>query len=173
MTTATLAEQLAGLAQSLPAISSQLEAMEKRQTRVESISYEGRAYSCGPGPSAALSDARRCTGESLPREVSPNHRESDTARPVLPIQMVEDEPVALPSDPDYVPAKHVPSATDPSLQVSDLLLQQSQALTTLVAHLASGDGLHDFGSSTSSTSLSLRGSTKREKLIGDLSARKG
>ena len=57
-------------------------------------------------------------------------------------------------------------------QVTDILAQQSLALTNLVAHLASQDGYPDLGTSTSS-SLSMRGTVKREKLMNDLASRKG
>ena len=59
-------------------------------------------------------------------------------------------------------------------QIGDILMQQSAALTTLVAHLANQDGIGDLGgSSSSSSAISLNGSAKRDKSLQDLASRKG
>ena len=72
--------------------------------------------------------------------------------------------------------RNVPLEEEPELQpdtadpiVQSLFIQQ-KALTSLVAHLTQ-DGLADLGGSgASSSSLSLKGSAKREKLMADLSS---
>ena len=50
------------------------------------------------------------------------------------------------------------------------LTQQSSALTALVVHLLTtgGDGLSDFGSTSSSSSTGTRGLQRRERLISEL-----
>ena len=76
----------------------------------------------------------------------------------------EDEPTVPPEE-----QEEMPQVSDP---VAQSLMIQQRALTSLVAHLTS-DGLHDLGTSSSSSALSLKGSAKREKLLADLSARRG
>ena len=49
--------------------------------------------------------------------------------------------------------------------------QQSMALTSLVAHLASGDALGDLQGSSSSTSVSTKGVMRREKMQQELAGR--
>ena len=82
-------------------------------------------------------------------------------------KMPEDEPDALPEeDEELIP--------ESPAQVSQMLVQQQKALNSLVAHLATQDGLHDLGgSSSSSTSISLKGSARRERLQSDLASRRG
>ena len=68
-----------------------------------------------------------------------------------------------------------PKNKNPTRQCGEKSLQvQQQALTALVAHLTNQDGLGDLGlGSSSSTSLSLKGSARREKLMTELAARRG
>ena len=51
------------------------------------------------------------------------------------------------------------------------ITQQSAALTTLVAHLASGDALTDLQGNTSSSSVSTKGVARRERMQQDLANR--
>ena len=50
--------------------------------------------------------------------------------------------------------------------------QQSAALTSLVAHLASGDAISDLQAGSSSTSVSTKGVVKRERMQQELASRK-
>eukprot|EP00435_Cladocopium_sp_Y103_P053730 s754_g17.t1 len=58
-------------------------------------------------------------------------------------------------------------------QMVDVLTQQSQALTQLVAHLAGGDPISDLSSASSSAGvgLSTKGVARREKMQADLASR--
>ena len=51
------------------------------------------------------------------------------------------------------------------------LSQQTQAMTALVAHLVGQSDLSDLASGSASSSLTSKGSTKREKLQADLASR--
>ncbi|CAK9109555.1 unnamed protein product [Durusdinium trenchii] len=173
VTTATLAEQLAEISKVLPAMSSQLEAMTQRQDRVE------RLMSSAPQASSKEPPAHKqdfpLVGKGSPRPSAlkfvsrvgspPRSRPLADASPA-PRKTVEftnvDEPLALPSDPDYPGGEQsVPVLPQPEA-LSAALFQQSQALTTLVAHLAGQDGM-EFGSTGTSSALSLKGSLKRDK----------
>ena len=183
VTTATLAEQLAEISKVLPAMSSQLEAMTQRQDRVE------RLMSSAPQASSKEPPAHKqdfpLLGKGSPRPSAlrfvsrvgspPRSRPLADANPE-PRKTVEftnvDEPLALPSDPDYPGGEQgIPALPQPEA-LSAALFQQSQALTTLVAHLAGQDGM-EFGTTATSSALSLKGSLKRDKLLRDLAERRG
>ena len=80
--------------------------------------------------------------------------------------MPEDEPAVIPSEEGYLQAVEAQGSS-----VTDALLRQGQALTTLMAHLVGHDSLGDIASS--STSLSTKGSMKIEKLQQELASRCG
>ena len=164
-------------------MSSQLEAMTQRQDRVE------RLMSSAPQASSKEPPAHKqdfpLVGKGSPRPSAlkfvsrvgspPRSRPLADANPE-PRKTVEftnvDEPLALPSDPDYPGGEQsVPVLPQPEA-LSAALFQQSQALTTLVAHLAGQDGM-EFGSTGTSSALSLKGSLKRDKLLRDLAERRG
>ena len=52
-----------------------------------------------------------------------------------------------------------------------VISQQSAALTSLMAHLASGDALGDFQGSSSSSSVSTKGAMRRKKMQQELAGR--
>ncbi|CAK8990023.1 unnamed protein product [Durusdinium trenchii] len=75
-------------------------------------------------------------------------------------------------DPDYPGGEQsIPALPQPEA-LSAALFQHSQALTTLVAHLAGQDGM-EFGATATGSALSLKGSLKRDKLLRDLAERRG
>ena len=90
------------------------------------------------------------------------------ARPLFP----EDEPVAQPEQEGFQPAQHVPPGDPAAGGATQALIQQSQAVTALVAHLIGQESFVDL-SSGSSSSLSTKGTAKREKLQSDLAHRSG
>ena len=177
VTTATLAEQLAEISKSLPALSSRLDQMSERQTLLSSPSapaspavpahkrpFEVSGYQ-GPKPSPT---AFLRTVGSPPRVQALK----ESPRPDRHVSFPEDEPKQIPSDPDFVP----PTLPDQNLGqggISAAILQQSQALATLVAHSVNQDGFSDLGTTSGSSSMSLKGSAKREKLMNDLAHRRG
>eukprot|EP00435_Cladocopium_sp_Y103_P034629 s2642_g9.t1 len=169
VTTATLSEQLSSLAQALPAISSQLASLQGRQDKMEALltspalaskrqphrmDFERPPQAVPPmGPAQFM----RAIGPSP--KVKPAPTQTDPLQ-----QMAEDEPYHLPEE-----GEELQFPGDP---ITQSLLVQQKALTTLVAHLTQ-DGLQDFGGATSSSSLSLKGSAKREKLLAEFATRKG
>ena len=181
VTTATLAEQLAEISKSLPVLSSRLDQVFERQTRVEGLlsSPTAPASSSVPaqrrpfevsgyqGPKPSPTAFLRTIG-SPPRvqalKESP-HQDRHVSFP-------EDEPKQIPSEPDFALA-NPPDPTSEHGGISAAIFQQSQALATLVAHLVNQDGFSDLGTASGSSSMSLKGSAKREKLMSDLSHRRG
>ena len=81
--------------------------------------------------------------------------------------MPQDEPQGLLEELEDIPPE------EQQHTVSQMLVKQQVALNSLVAHLASQDGLHELGvSGSASSSISLKGSAKRERLLSDLAARR-
>ena len=183
VTTATLAEQLAELSKSIHATSSQLETMAQRQDRMENLlaspaapaqlpvpAHQRHFQTAAPGNPSPLQFMR---GVGTPPRVR-TFQEKATRTPLAPEvpEIPEDEPLALPSDPDFVAAT-APTGNNQPMDVTSAIFQQSQALSTLVAHLVNQDGLADFAGTGSSSAISLKGSAKRDKLMMDLAMRKG
>ena len=85
-----------------------------------------------------------------------------------PEQMPEDEPTAPLEELDLPLEGDAQQAS-----VAQVLLKQQMALNTLVSHIASQDGLRDLGGSGSASStISLKVSARRDRLLADLAARK-
>ena len=171
VTTATLSQQLAVLSETIPALSTSLAQLQKRQEQFEATVLS-QASAQPPAPHQMEFGAHQ-SGTKMPG-VSPQKFLSSVGSPPrvkMPQRqpalrkMPEDEPDALPEEEELIPEN--------SAQVSQMLVQQAKALNSLVAHLAQ-DGLPDLGgSSSSSTSISLKGSARRERLLADLAARRG
>ena len=82
--------------------------------------------------------------------------------------MPEDEPTAPLEELDLPLEGDAQQAS-----VAQVLLKQQMALNTLVSHIASQDGLRDLGGSGSASStISLKVSARRDRLLADLAARK-
>ena len=105
----------------------------------------------------------RDTPQKVASQVSPQPARVQTM--VVP----EDEPFMQPTDEGFQSFKEHAAGLDQN----QILLQQSQALTALVAHMASQEGSLDLGGTSSSSSLTLKGSAKRDKLLSDLASRRG
>eukprot|EP00435_Cladocopium_sp_Y103_P071865 s47_g38.t1 len=170
VTTAALSEQLASLAQTLPAISSQLQQLQAKQSHFESLLANPpatpklppyRQQFDLPVRSPAIASPAQYLRQmgNPPRVRAPN---PGSVQAPLP----EDEP-AHPQEEGLIPEEG-------QMDIAMSLFQQQKALTTLVAHLASQDGLQDLtAGSSSSSAISLKGSAKRERLMADLASRKG
>ncbi|CAK9052664.1 Uncharacterized protein (Fragment), partial [Durusdinium trenchii] len=154
VTTATLAEQLAELSKSIHATSSQLETMAQRQDRMENLlaspaapaqlpvpAHQRPFQTAAPGNPSPLQFMR---GVGTPPRVR-TFQEKATRTPLAPEvpEIPEDEPLALPSDPDFVAAT-APTGNNQPMDVTSAIFQQSQALSTLVAHLVNQDGLDSY-----------------------------
>ena len=179
VTNAMLAEQVQSLTSILPSISNQLESLQTNQAKLESmIMQTGASQKIPPYRQPFPAAPLNAGGASAPAQFlqavgSPplgRTRQTSSAHVLKPPRLPGEEPQVLPSEEGYL--EQVAAAQAP--QMSDVLLQQSQALTTLMAHMVSQDGLGDFGASSSSTTaLSLKGSAKRDRLQQDLAGRKG
>ena len=179
VTNAMLAEQVQSLTSILPSISNQLESLQTNQAKLESMILQTGASQKIPPyrqlfPAAPLNPGGITAPAHFLQAVgSPplgRTRQTSSPRVLKPPRLPGEEPQVLPSEEGYL--EQVAAAQAP--QMSDVFLQQSQALTTLMAHMVSQDGLGDFGASSSSTtSLSLKGSAKRDRLQQDLAGRKG
>eukprot|EP00435_Cladocopium_sp_Y103_P055970 s92_g18.t1 len=171
VTTAALSEQLASLAQTLPAISSQLQELQNRQLHFEALLNSGPAVPKLPSHRQNFDVPKRGMATPSPARYLQQLGQPPRVKPAASVQaqapMPEDEPTAPLEEQE-------PDLNNPAIDIAASLLQQQKAITSLVAHLASQDGLHDLaGGSSSSSSISLKGSARREKMLADLSSRKG
>ncbi len=176
LTTAVLADQIAALSDTLPAITSQLEQLQASQARLEGVVSRGSDVrrpahqSEFPQPQlegqGGIKDFAKAVGGPPRTKTATPLRQ--LARPLFQ----EDEPVQEPHQEDFQAAQHVPPGDPLAGGATQALIQQSQAMTALVAHLINQDSLGDLASSSSST-LSTRGTSKREKLQSELANRSG
>lgn len=183
ITTAALAEQVTAIAEALPAVLDQLRSLQANQEKLEGIVTSAGAQAKIPPyrqpfglPSSkapALAASRFLHSIGPPPKVRPTT--SATVPGLLPGEgFPGEEPNVLPSEEGYqeqIETAGVPEASSGSVQ--QLLLQQSQALTALVAHISSQDGLQDLGAPGMATAISLKGSGKRERVLNNLATRKG
>ena len=175
-TTAVLADQVAALSETLPAITSQLELLQANQERLEGVLNRGSDvqrpahqtdFPLPPQPGAKdIKEFAKAVG------APPRTKTTTPLRQISKQLFPEDEPRMEPQQEDFKMALHVPPGDALSGGATQALIQQSQAMTALVAHLISQDSLGDLASSSSS-SLSTRGTAKREKLQADLANRSG
>eukprot|EP00435_Cladocopium_sp_Y103_P040350 s366_g11.t1 len=178
-TNAALAEQIQNLSAILPAISNQLESLQVDQRRLEALvssnveqqkipPYRQPFASVPPLPArqGSASQFLQKIGSPPAGRTRPAMPRASAPEPPVP----GEEPNLVPSEEGYL--EQLQSSQPP--QMSEVLLQQSQALTTLMAHLTSQDGLMDLrASSSSTTALSLGGSAGRDRLLQELASRKG
>ena len=170
VTTATLSEQLSSLAQAIPAISSQLADLRGRQEKMEALMIS-------PATSQKQLQPHRRDFErppQTPRAMSGVQFLNTIGQPprarATPLKQA---PQTFPEDEPTVPLEEQEQVLGSSDQIVQSLFVQQKALTSLVAHLTQ-DGLQDLGGATSSSAtLSLKGSAKREKLQQDLAMRRG
>ena len=173
ITTATLSQQLATLTETIPALSTSLAAMQRRQDQME--------QSMAQRPIQPPAPQRQEFGFMTPGAKQPLPSPSQFLRQVGPPpkvrmpqrskqqeQMPEDEPTAPLEEMDLSLEEGGQQAS-----IAQMLLKQQMALNTLVSHIASQDGFQDLGGSASASStISLKGSARRDRLLADLAARK-
>ncbi len=179
VTTAALAEQLAALAEALPAINSQLSTLQSNQQRLEGALQRSHpeqqvAHKMDfPTPAGAGPPDIKAFAQAVgppPRTIL-NTPLRQQAKKVMP----EDEPVLEPHQDGYKPAVPFLPMDGSNQSTAQAFVQQSQAMTALVAHLiGSQDPLNDLAlSGASSSSLSTKGAAKRERLQSELAGRSG
>lgn len=165
VTTAQLAEQMAMMLSQIQAISAQQDALAKAQTGGVSAT-----------PAAALLGAT--TAPKLP-SLSAGYAElpAGSVQKALslvgppPRTKVAIEPKAASGVEKAEPGTSPGLGTVETSSMVAAISQQSAALTTLVAHLASGDALTDLQGSSSSSSVSTKGVARRERMQQDLANR--
>ena len=184
VTAASKAEQVSGLAQVLPNLTQQLVALQDQQKRLETIVMEGTTKMQTPAHQLPFATPPRLPGtasaQGFMAQVGPPPRTRASAlrqpkgeRESPQLMVPGEEPMLVPSEEGYLDQLAAASGMPKPDHITQLLFQQSQALTTLVSHIAAQDGGLDFGGgSSSSSSLSLKGSSKREKLLSELASRK-
>ena len=163
-----VAEQIGNLSTLLPSISQQLVDLKEEQMR---LAEEMRTKVSQPAPRAS----------QLPVTMEASNFAKLMGSPprVKPMGLMGPPPKRTPSLPNFdsklTLQEQAEEEEKEGLEGSDPLalamLEQSRALTTLVAHLQSGDPLLENSLATGSTSS--RGSQGREKLQRDLSNRSG
>ena len=179
VTTAQLADQLATITQAMqviPSISSQLQVLQDQQAKFENVLRGSTAAPKMPPhrqPFPKVGNFEEDSAANFMAKVGSAPRvRSALQTPVKPGQnpQAEEEPAALPSEEGFL------NQIAPPLEgqsIGQAMVQQSQALTSLVAHMIGQEGVSDWGGSGAAGSLSTRGSMKREKLLDDLAHRNG
>ena len=176
VTTATLAEQISTITETLPAITQQLQALQTQQKTFEQALQSSQdalmtpphrsVFPIAGGPALqrdSMAGFARAVGPAPRTRLSPGV----AATPPLPVGAHQEEPLGPISEMDpEVFHKHAPDMTA-------AIMQQSQAMTALVAHLVNQDSLSDLTAGSSSQALSMRGASKRERLQQQLAERGG
>eukprot|EP00438_Fugacium_kawagutii_P029195 Skav203076 [mRNA] locus=scaffold2182:29521:36002:+ [translate_table: standard] len=168
VTTASLAEQVGGIETILPQLTQQIAQLQAGQARIQAT-MEQQATAVPPRASqmpvsAGLKNFAKMVG-SPPRTRAPmgtmvNVPEVPQAAPMTSTIQVQGEEVE----------HHLPGGG----VLAQAVLEQSRALTNLVAQLQQGGGpLLDGQGSSSAFSLGSRGAQGREKLQQELAARSG
>ena len=167
VTTATLASQLESLSSTLPSLVKSMEELSARQAAMEK--------QMAAGPAAPLSQPLglgirpKPAGTSALGLLGPPPRTARTSpQPQLPLMGLAGAAEAVAEE-----AKEELGLPPPSDTLSQAVLEQSRALTNLVAQLAgaSGDLLAD--SAGSAVHLSARGASQRAKMQEELSSDRG
>ena len=162
-TTAALASQLETLSSSLPALVKSMEEMANRQAQMEK--------QLATGPAAALSQPLgiRSKAPAAPplAALGPPPRTARIVSAPPPEGAGQAEAEAVEALDEYG------GPTQQRDPLAQAVLEQSKALTTLVAQLSSsfGDGLVDLGGLSSQ--LSSRGASQRARMQDELSAGRG
>ena len=163
VTTASLAEQMRTLLEVVPALTQQVEAMRVEQEALKRSVEEGQDRPA-PRPSQLPISAPLA---SVAKMLGQPPRTKAAARLAVPMSPAPDPPLGI----QEIAEEKSPMAGDP---LSHAVLEQSKALTALVAHLQQGgDPLLDGHGTSSGSSLGTRGSVGREKLQRELAMRSG
>ena len=180
VTVGQLSEQVSSLATLLPGLIDQMKSVIERQDRLEA----GAVPQPHPSPPAPKPPHQQSfvtpkgPGLPMPKVTAltgppPRTRPPEVQTPALATGVAGAAPDV---DPAFgQPPSPVASLAAPQDAMQAALLQQSQALSTLVGHLVSQQdgGLADLSSTPGSINLSAKGAAKREKLQAALASRSG
>ena len=157
----------------IPALSTSLVAMQLRQDQME--------QSMAQRPIQPPAPQRREFGFLTPGAKQPLPSLSPFLRQVGPPPKVRmpqrsQQQEQMPADEPTAPLEEMDLSLEEEgyqASIAQMLLKQQMALNTLVSHMASQDGFQDVGGSASASStISLKGSACRDRLLADLAARK-
>ena len=157
------ASHLSTMAQLLPAMADQLKALQENQVRMQA-ELLGKAALPPPRPSqmpATMSPQDFANVVGAPPKV---RGPSTMAPPAKKSGPMMDSPLTFQEQSEEM-------VDQGGSSLAQAVLEQSRALTALVAHMQQGDPLID--ASSSSTATSSRGAQGREKLQKELAARSG
>ena len=166
VTTAALAEQVASVASSIPALLSQVQQISDQQKRMEEAQSAAKipAYR-QPFASPGLTDPGGLKAFTAMVGQAPPGRGTPLLNTPKPTTLLE-EPQMAPHEEGF------PVQGEAAGDVTTALAQQTQAMTALVAHLVGQSDLSELTSGSSSSALTSKGSVKREKLQNDLAERR-
>lgn len=172
VTNAVLADQVANLAASLPALMDQVQRISEQQQKFEEEVKKDIAAPRVPAYRMPFGAPEGQVSEGGARRFAALVGSPPQARgvPLMNTPQVivpEDEPTMAPDEEGFPVAPKMPGDTG----VATALAQQTQAMTALVAHLVGQADLSDLTSGSSSSALTSKGSTRREKLQNDLASR--
>ena len=171
-TNAVLAEQIAALSETLPIITQQLQEMQEKQASFETAMRASHQVLATPPHRSAFPQVAQSPQNmaAFARAVGPPPRTKPSpcprTSPPLPTRGIVEEPTGPLSEMEL---ELVPAAEPQDMTAA--ILQQSQAMNALVAHLVNQD--LDLASSSTQSPLSMRGASKRERLQADLANRSG
>lgn len=165
-TVASLAENMETLLSTLPAITQKLQDLQERTEAIETRDQRGpdrvsalRKPLGGSATSGLLAPSQATA--SLLQQMPPPRNTSSSAKPQkVTFSQTEAQEYAMETNGE-------------GSDLAKAMLEQSKALMTLVAQLASsqGDPMYDLGTSTSS--LSTKGALSRARLQNELAAHRG
>lgn len=174
-TVATLAASLEKMSESIPRLADQMSEMQLRQQNMEErlageMDKQSRPSALRQplGSSATLGSLSAVPKPSeLLREMPPPSR--NTAYRQVPLQRPH---VSFLAQEEVAELEGEKMNLEEGSDLAKAILAQSQALTSLVQHLASSDPLQDLASSSSST-LSSKGTQGRQRLQQELAQQRG
>lgn len=157
-----VAETIQQIAKAIPSLAQQLQVLQEEQAKMSQVVY---GQSVNPPPRAAQAPVSM-TMQSFAKLMGPPPRTKGPT-PVLHVPGDVGTAAALPVAAPSVPGE----MARPGDPLAAAVLEQSKALTSLVAQLSGGDPLLDAHSMSLGTSS--RGAQGREKLQKELTARSG
>ena len=163
MSAKKVAEAIGSMSEMLPSLAAQLVAIQDEQRRMqEAIKQQAVQSSLRPGQTPVSSSLQQFMAMTGP----PPKTKGLSVKP---------PPQRVPKAPNKDTVLSMEEQSEQAMQTADpvalAVLEQSRALTTLVAHLQQGDPLIDAPMSSSGTSS--RGAQGREKLQKELADRTG
>ena len=173
VTTAALADQISELSRTLPTLVQEIQSLKDKQAQFEGTMANAQGPRAEPPPHKQPFPVTggQTNLQDFMKIVGPSPKVKSTPAGVPKAQLMD----ANKFDDPNLPVEDLAGAFDQAAQPSmtHAILQQSQAMNTLVAHLVGAqDPLHDLATSSTS-SLSTKGAGRRERLQQELANRSG